>query len=178
MKPEEFDLLLHQTGGLWVVDFWAPWCGPCKVTRPVLEKLASDYQERVKFLAVNADDSPELAARYRVLGIPTVIALRDGNEAARLTGAQSQSVYRGMFEALVNGKTMPAGIAPIERMLRLGAGAVLGAAGLSSGSLVLIALGGLVAFLGIYDRCPVWKAIRGTLFPHRSRGAEEIDQRL
>lgn len=178
MRPDEFDLLVHSAITPVVVDFWAPWCVPCKITRPLLEKLAEEFKDRVSFVAINADDSPELASRYMVLGIPTVIALRDGKEEARLAGAQGQRPYRALFEALANSEAMPAGTPPIERMVRLGAGSVLAAAGLQSGYPLLLAVGLIVAFSGIYDRCPLWKAVRGVLFNRRSRRPEEIDQGL
>ncbi len=72
------------------VDFWAPWCGPCKKMAPVLESVASGYPGRVKVVKVNSDRNQALAARYGIQGIPTLILFRDGREVDRLVGAASR----------------------------------------------------------------------------------------
>lgn len=74
--------------GTSVVDFWAPWCGPCRTLAPVLEDLQEAMPE-VSVVKVNVDDSPELAQRFGVMSIPTVIKLTDGQEAKRIVGAMS-----------------------------------------------------------------------------------------
>lgn len=69
------------------VDFWAPWCGPCRMMAPVLDKIARENPGRVKVVKVNADQNQALAARYRIQGIPTLILFRGGKEVNRLVGA-------------------------------------------------------------------------------------------
>jgi thioredoxin 1 len=133
------------------------------MTKPVLERLASEFKDQVEFIPINADDSPDLVKQYRILGIPTVLAFQSGAEASRVTGAQSESHYRAIFEALARGEAVKASVPSFERMLRLGAGLLLVVVGISTGSWLVTGLGGLLAFLGVYDRCPVWKAITGTL---------------
>jgi thioredoxin 1 len=142
-----------------VVDFWAPWCVPCRVTKPILEKLAAEYDDQVMFLPVNADESRPLIEEYKILGIPTVLFFRDGEVAGRVTGAQNEAGYRAMFASLAEGKDVKTPMTPFDRLLRLGAGTLLGIAGFATGSWLLLGIGGVVAFLGFYDRCPVWAAI-------------------
>jgi len=80
-----------------VVDFWAPWCGPCKMVGPVLEKLAGDHAGKVKVTKVNVDENQELAARYGVMSIPTVILFEDGKVKTQIVGARSQKDYEREF---------------------------------------------------------------------------------
>jgi thioredoxin len=70
-----------------VVDFWAPWCGPCRMISPILEDIARSYAGRIKVVKVNSDENPNLSLRYNVQGIPTVILFRNGKEVDRLVGA-------------------------------------------------------------------------------------------
>ena len=70
-----------------LVDLWAPWCGPCQMMAPLLEQLARERAGRIKVVKVNVDQSPPVAQRYGVQGIPLLVLLRDGTEVARLTGA-------------------------------------------------------------------------------------------
>lgn len=163
MNRSDFQQQISQTSRPVVADFWAPWCAPCRATKPVLEKLAREFADQVEFIPINADDSPDLVQHYRVLGIPSVLAFQNGVEASRVTGAQNESQYRAIFEALAMGEAVKASLPSFDRMLRLGAGILLVAVGISTGSWFVTGLGGLLAFLGVYDRCPVWKAFTGSL---------------
>ena len=70
-----------------IVDFWAPWCGPCKIMEPIFLNLASEMKDKAKFAKVNIDDNMELAQRFNVMAIPTTIIFRDGEQADRFVGA-------------------------------------------------------------------------------------------
>lgn len=159
MDLSDFQNKITQTGKPVIVDFWAPWCGPCRMTKPILEKLAQEYAGTVDFLPINADDSREVLEQFHVSGIPTVMALRDGKIVGRVTGSQNETGYRAMFMALVDGSEVKIPLKPFDRYLRLGAGALLLLVGLFTGNWLVAGLGGLVAFLGIYDRCPIWAKI-------------------
>ncbi len=146
-----------------IIDFWASWCGPCIVTKPILDKLSVEFSDHVEFIPVNADDSRELIEQYRVFGIPTVITLRHGREIGRYTGAQKESNYRAMFEALAEGRQVQISMGFFDRALRLGAGAVFVVIGLATEYWFVTGIGALLAFMGIYDRCPIWNAITRAL---------------
>jgi thioredoxin 1 len=76
-----------------MLDFWAPWCGPCKAVEPILEQLEAESKGRVEFAKLNIDENPATAARYDVLSIPTAILFDAGKARATLIGAQPRSRY-------------------------------------------------------------------------------------
>jgi thioredoxin 1 len=73
-----------------LVDFWAEWCGPCKMVAPILDEIADEHDGKIRIGKLNVDDNPEIARRYSVMSIPTLIVFRDGQEAARIIGAKGK----------------------------------------------------------------------------------------
>ena len=84
-----------------VVDFWAPWCGPCKVLGPVMEKLEREYGGRFRLVNVNSDSNPELAASFNLRSIPYTVAFVDGNAVAQFAGAQPEAYIRAFLDRLI-----------------------------------------------------------------------------
>ncbi|HYY33649.1 MAG TPA: thioredoxin [Gaiellaceae bacterium] len=81
-----------------VVDFWAPWCGPCRVVSPIIDDLAGQHGDRVGFVKLNVDDNPMTATRYNVLSIPTVILFEGGEPQEIVIGARSKSHYESAWQ--------------------------------------------------------------------------------
>ena len=73
-----------------LVDFWAEWCGPCKVISPIIEEIASDLQGQLKVAKVNVDDSQELAAKYNIMSIPTLLIFKQGRVSGQIVGAMGK----------------------------------------------------------------------------------------
>lgn len=84
-----------------LVDFWAPWCGPCLMVAPILDKLAEEYDERLVVAKVNTDDNPSWAMQYGVQGIPTMLLIADGKVVHRQVGALPEPYLRDMVDEFV-----------------------------------------------------------------------------
>ena len=85
--------------GVVLVDFWAPWCGPCKQQTPILEKVAEEVGEKAVISKVNVDEHPELAAKFGVRSIPTLVLLKDGENKQQFVGLQQKSALVKAIEA-------------------------------------------------------------------------------
>ena len=90
-----------------LVDFWAPWCGPCKQLTPTLEKLVGEYSGNVKLVKINVDENQELAAQMRVQSIPMVVAFKEGRPVDGFSGALPESQLRSFIEKLTGGEGSP-----------------------------------------------------------------------
>ena len=73
-----------------LVDFWAEWCGPCKAIAPILDEIATEHGDRVRIAKLNVDDNPDIARRFDVMSIPTLILFKEGTAEARLVGAKGK----------------------------------------------------------------------------------------
>ena len=92
LRDETFSTEVEKGEGMTVVDFWAPWCAPCRMVAPVIEALAEEYEGRVKFAKVNVDEVPGVASRYGVRSIPTIGIFKDGEAINGVVGAVPKQV--------------------------------------------------------------------------------------
>ncbi len=96
-----WDSEVLQEKGLVMVDFWAVWCGPCKMMAPIFEDLSKEFEGRVKFLKLNTDENPEVSGRYQIMGIPTLMFFKDGKVLDKLVGALPKGQIKEKIDALI-----------------------------------------------------------------------------
>ena len=85
------------------VDFWAPWCGPCKIVSPVVEELGKEYEGKLKVVKINVDDNPDTAGKYSVMSIPTLMVFKGGQPVKTMGGAQAkENLKKGIEEVLAS----------------------------------------------------------------------------
>ena len=85
-----------------LVDFWAPWCGPCLMVAPVVDELANEYDGKVTFVKLNVDDSPEIARQYGVMGIPTLIIFKNGQPVSNIVGFRPKPELKKNLDAALS----------------------------------------------------------------------------
>ena len=87
--------------GVSMVDFWAPWCGPCRMIAPVIEELAADFEGKAKICKVNTDEEQDLAVKYGIRSIPTILFMKDGNVLDQMVGASSKQAFTDKINSLL-----------------------------------------------------------------------------
>ncbi|HQR14840.1 MAG TPA: thioredoxin [Nitrospira sp.] len=84
-----------------MVDFWAVWCGPCQMVAPIVDELATEYAGKVKVRKLNTDENPEIAGRYQVMSIPTILFFKNGQAVERLVGARPKRQFKEIIDTLL-----------------------------------------------------------------------------
>lgn len=87
--------------GVTMVDFWAPWCGPCRMVAPVVEELAADYEGRASICKVNTDEEQDLSVKYGIRSIPTILFFKDGKVVDQMVGAAAKQTFAQKLDALL-----------------------------------------------------------------------------
>ncbi len=84
-----------------LLDLWAPWCGPCRMVGPVIDKLSEQYEGKFKFCKMNVDENQQTSAKYNVMSIPTLIFFKDGKAVDMVIGAQSESALKAKIDSIL-----------------------------------------------------------------------------
>ena len=101
ITAENFEQEVLKSGMPVLVDFWAPWCGPCRMLAPVIDEIAGEFQGKVKVGKANVDEEGELAAKFRIMSIPTVIIFKSGQAVERIMGAMPRQEYARALEKVL-----------------------------------------------------------------------------
>lgn len=91
MTDTSWDTEVLQADKPVLVDFWAEWCGPCRMVSPIVDELAGEHADSLKVVKLNVDDNPDIARKYRVMSIPTLMVFSDGDERKRIVGARGKT---------------------------------------------------------------------------------------
>ncbi len=94
------DVIDHD--GLVLVDFWAVWCGPCRMIAPTIEELAGEYKGKLKVVKLNTDENPDIASRYKIMGIPTIMFFKNGEKVDQMVGAVPKPQIKSKIDSFLD----------------------------------------------------------------------------
>ncbi len=97
-----------QSSDLVMVDFWAVWCGPCQMVAPIVEELANEYSGKLKVMKLNTDEAPEVAGRYQIMSIPTILFFKGGQPVEKIVGARPKPQFKQIIDSLLAGQSASA----------------------------------------------------------------------
>jgi len=98
LTKDNFEQEVLNYDGVIMVDFWAPWCGPCRAVGPIIDELANEYDGKVKVAKINIDDEGEVAAQFRVMSIPTIMLFKKGEVVERVVGARTKKEFAALMD--------------------------------------------------------------------------------
>jgi len=97
-----WDTEVIKAQGLVMIDFWAAWCGPCRMISPTVEELAKEYSGKIKVVKLNTDENSEIASRYKIMGIPTIMFFKDGNKLDQIVGVVPKQHLKAKIDSFLN----------------------------------------------------------------------------
>ncbi len=101
VSSSTWDKEVLQTEDLVMVDFWAVWCGPCRIVAPTVEELSREYAGKLKVVKLNTDDNPDIASRYKIMGIPTLMFFKGGEKVEQIVGAVPKPQLQSKIDSLL-----------------------------------------------------------------------------
>jgi thioredoxin 1 len=104
VTDQNFDAEVLKSTQPVLIDFWAPWCGPCRMVEPVLKKLSEKYKDQVKFCRMNVDENPKTPSQYRVMSIPNILFIKNGKVVDTHIGSAPEGVLLPKVDALIQAK--------------------------------------------------------------------------
>jgi len=102
LTRDNFEQEVIASGKLFLVDFWAEWCGPCRAVAPIIDELANDYEGKIVVGKVNVDNEGALAEKYRIMSIPTIMIFKDGKMVERLVGARGAQEFKSIIDKYIS----------------------------------------------------------------------------
>ena len=102
INDENFSEEIEKSKTMVIIDFFADWCGPCQMMKPVFEKLSTNYKDKLKFVKVNTDISPEIAQRYEIQGIPCLVIVKNSKEVDRIVGFNSELILKKKIDDILS----------------------------------------------------------------------------
>lgn len=101
LTSASWDSEVLQSKGVVVVDFWAVWCGPCRMVAPTIEELAKEYAGKIKVGKLNTDENSDIASKYKIMGIPTIMFFKDGQKVDQIVGAVPKQQIKSKIDSLL-----------------------------------------------------------------------------
>ncbi len=101
VEESTWDADVMKASELVMVDFWAVWCGPCQTVAPIVEELATEYAGKLRVRKLNTDENPEIAGRYQVMSIPTILFFKNGETVEKLVGARPKRQFKEVIDSLL-----------------------------------------------------------------------------
>lgn len=101
INNKNFDSVINNSDKLTIVDFWAEWCGPCRMISPILDDLSNEYSDKIRVIKCNVDESPEVAKRFGIRNIPYISFFKDGKQIDSMVGAMPKANYKNKIDILL-----------------------------------------------------------------------------